>query len=101
MNTSPGPWTTYIDDANDGWIADAKGELIACAVRSPAMNANARLIAEAPAMLEALRAIATYMRGDLTTDDFKAFGLKRGDMTGNVRRIAENVLTRIDGEAAQ
>ena len=53
------------------------------------------------AMLEALRAIATYMRGDLTADDFKAFGLKRGDMTGNVRRIAETVLTRIDGEAAQ
>ena len=63
-------------------------------------EANARLIAAAPDMLEALRAIATYMRGDLTADDFKSLGLKRGDMTGNVRRIAENVLTRIDGEAA-
>ena len=94
---TPGPWANH-----DGIIRDCspEGWLVATCRFSPKDDANARLIAAAPDMLEALRAIATYMRGDLTTDDFKSLGLKRGDMTGNVRRIAENVLTRIDGEAA-
>ena len=102
---TPGPWRITTDfigiyDSEGRCIADMDSESAPEFGESETL-ANARLIAEAPAMLEALRAIATYMRGDLTADDFKAFGLKRGDMTGNVRRIAENVLTRIDGEAAQ
>jgi hypothetical protein len=94
---TPGPWKASNYHALGGYpVRTAEPDTTPIAI-VPDLT-NARLIAEAPAMLEALRAIATYMRGDLTTDDFKAFGLKRGDMTGNVRRIAENVLTRIDGE---
>lgn len=106
---TPGPWETikrctgfYDIGVPKAHRCEGEAHWIATVWERDEKHAfNARLIAEAPAMLEALRAIATYMRGDLTTDDFKAFGLKRGDMTGNVRRIAENVLTRIDGEAAQ
>ena len=116
---TPGPWTYEGDHTHRQFNIRMLGHLIGtrdeakhiCTVNNlpshvlanrdaGAAEANARLIAAAPDMLEALRAIATYMRGDLTTDDFKSLRLKRGDMTGNVRRIAENVLTRIDGEAA-
>ena len=119
---TPGPWwpsqntagawsvLTYRDHQTPdeaGAIASAYGAFICSNIGDHTEQrtrgneaANARLIAAAPDMLEALRALATYMRGDLTTDDFKSLGLKRGDMAGNVRRIAENVLTRIDGEAA-
>ena len=104
---TPGSWkAVYSEYGEEIWFGGNDGpgmwEIEGAEAYLPGdHDEQARLIAAAPDMLEALRAIATYMRGDLTTDDFKAFGLKRGDMTGNVRRIAETVLTRIDGEAAQ
>ena len=48
---TPGPWATYINGGKDGWIANAEGDLIACAVRDDTMAANARLIAAAPDLL--------------------------------------------------
>ena len=104
---TPGPWkAVYSEYGEEIWFGGNDGpgmwEIEGAEAYLPGdHDEQARLIAAAPDMLEALRAIATYMRGDLTADDFKAFGLKRGDLTGNVRRIAETVLTRIDGEAAQ
>ena len=104
---TPGPWKgVYSEYGEEIWFGGNDGpgmwEIEGAEAYLPGdHDEQARLIAAAPDMLEALRAIATYMRGDLTADDFKAFGLKRGDLTGNVRRIAETVLTRIDGEAAQ
>lgn len=104
---TPGPWkAVYSEYGEEIWFGGNDGpgmwEIEGAEAYLPGdHDEQARLIAAAPDLLAALRAIATYMRGDLTSDDFKAFGLKRGDMTGNVRRIAESVLSRIDGEAAQ
>ena len=98
---TPGPWAAAQSIRGYWFIEHLQGKELYTLTRLDCAEQDARLIAAAPDMLEALRAIATYMRGDLTADDFKAFGLKRGDLTGNVRRIAETVLTRIDGEAAQ
>ena len=61
-----GPWATYVDSAHDGWIADAEGNLIACAVRNENMQANARLIAAAPELLAALDEYIDEFEGDLT-----------------------------------
>ena len=55
---TPGPWATYINGGKDGWIANAEGDLIACAVRGDNMAANARLIAATPDLLAALEALA-------------------------------------------
>lgn len=54
---TPGPWATYINGGKDGWIANAEGDLIACAVRDDTMAANARLIAAAPDLLAALQGL--------------------------------------------
>ncbi len=56
-----GPWATYVDSAHDGWIADAEGNLIACAVRNENMQANARLIAAAPDLLAALETALPWL----------------------------------------
>jgi hypothetical protein len=65
---SQGPWATYVDSAHDGWIADADGNLIACAVRNENMQANARLIAAAPDLLAALEWWQAQMRDDNCDD---------------------------------
>jgi hypothetical protein len=58
-----GPWATYVDSAHDGWIADAEGNLIACAVRNENMQANAKLIAAAPDLLAACEEMAAQLGG--------------------------------------
>lgn len=60
MSYSKGPWrvvNTVIQDGNviETEIASGSGELIAWAYEGPSVQANARLIASAPAMYEALK----------------------------------------------
>ncbi len=82
---TPGPWR----DEGDGWVAvndphnqDRRGNGVAiCRVRGAQqhqIDANARLIAAAPELLEACRALMTAHRADIETydegsDAFKAW----------------------------
>jgi len=63
---TPGPWRTHINSLNfadgvyagDTWIAD-----LDCATTGSERAANARLIAAAPEMLEALESIESAIQG--------------------------------------
>ena len=83
---TPGPWSFSIRGSSPK-VADTEGKAV-CMV-TPRKNAwNAHVIAEAPAMLEALRALLF---------DCEAHGLTDSDAH---LREARAVLARIDGAGA-
>lgn len=51
---TPGPWALLSEAPDCAWVEDADGKIVATGFGRDAKG-NARLIAEAPAMLEALR----------------------------------------------
>ena len=81
---TPGPWHTYgctIRDADDAWIAhtDTTERLRA------ELTANARLIAAAPELVKALKAMLS-LRAPATSEH------------DAVRQIARALLARIEGD---
>ena len=104
MKHTPGPWTA-------GWTVNTDGEPIltvddaeewtVCVVddQNGQGEANARMIAEAPAMLKALRALADeldsaygYWRREATGGDIDPFG-------GSVEQVladAQTIIERIE-----
>ncbi|MBY0392669.1 MAG: hypothetical protein K2Q27_05320 [Novosphingobium sp.] len=84
---TPGPWETYLPHANDGWVCTPDGGWLAVAVGDN-KAADARLIAESPAMLEALReAIVCSEQGRSLPPDWQVY--------------ARAILARIDAAPLQ
>lgn len=115
MNYTPGPWETR-EIAGNGANIPARMEIVApegegakklianiYGFSLPTGRANARLIAAAPELYEALREILDYVRLDYVREVYAQFG---GDdeKRGRVPRIKEDIvrvealLKRLDGE---
>lgn len=63
---TPGPWTVGVDEQDHGrpYVKDAEGYVVCALIFEPGTGepeANARLIAAAPDLLEALRACHDYL----------------------------------------
>lgn len=65
---TPGPWRAFKTAASERWCIDAQDEPIADAYRGRA-EANARLIAAAPDLSEALQALAGDCGDDSDDED--------------------------------
>ena len=57
---APGPWKTTHSEVNGYRVSDSTGWGVAVVLKDTNDEANARLIAAAPQMLEALEACAAY-----------------------------------------
>ena len=57
---TPGPWKTTHSEVNGYRVSDSTGWGVAVVLKDTNDEANARLIAAAPQMLEALEACAAY-----------------------------------------
>lgn len=98
---SPGPWRRWrkgaslIVDANDDSVADV-GDF-----RHQVFEANARLIAAAPELLELLREAFSVMDMQLKreTGDFHVPAETARALWDDVMRRGNALLARIDGEA--
>ena len=68
---APGPWKTTHSEVNGYRVSDSTGCGVAVVLKDTNDDANARLIAAAPAMLEALEKIAEIGRqkGDARPQD--------------------------------
>ena len=76
INHTPAPWSRNSDDD----IHDANGDVV-CGANGPTaeeQEANARLIAAAPEMLEALREIAKLASGISRRADARRIGCEAG-----------------------
>ena len=98
---TPGPWTAFYSENARQWYIDvASGGQFAirqtAAVTTPAeMQGNARLIAAAPNMLSALRAIAARVNGVWDDPDLIAFGPLSG-CDDDCLSIANKALEKAD-----
>lgn len=97
---TPGPWyisPTNWEDCHAGIYSEEANSYLAVIVGTPNSEEDARLIAEAPAMLEALRAIrakAAECGNDTSAPDHVAA------LFYDIVEDANDILARIDGEAA-
>ena len=98
---TPGPWSYVRNPENTRWIIDSSpAHAIACtAGHEPDNEANARLIAEAPRLLEELSAAVGYMLN--AAIGLEAGGSKRTaiDTLNAGRKRAKVVLDRATGAA--
>ena len=68
---APGPWKTTHSEVSGYRVSDSTGWGVAVVLKDVTDEANARLIAAAPQMLEALELAADYVKevqGDESTD---------------------------------
>jgi hypothetical protein len=102
MTYTNGPWAWDTDPNGDRWIIGDKSTWVPRIAKIPRYSempneANARLIAAAPELVEALRGFVESARYDPTMDGRGAFkgwaqsDLKRAEVT------ARALLARIDG----
>lgn len=92
MTYTPGPWVVEQNGGKGAWIAGSTGEwaALACGDSNATAEANARLIAAAPEMLEAL----------LLAEKLYQDGLFYSD-AGDIRRVTElrrAAIAKVTGE---
>lgn len=109
---TPGPWS-YRSQPHDDWGTVRAGRYIICQARNPAVDyddldeyrrtrtdpyeANARLIAAAPDLLEACEALIAYDEGD---DDAPDAGVKMMIDYDHALTLARAAIAKARGEAA-
>lgn len=71
VKSTPGPWTAEKNGGKGAWIKGANGEwsAMACGTDDENADANARLIAAAPDLLEALKVMIDITVGDIYSLD--------------------------------
>lgn len=93
IQSSPGPWTISHETPTRGWYIKSGKRKIATVKRQPfaqlTAEADARLIAEAPAMLEALRSLDFLLNEGTARADY--------EVRVEAAEIARVILARIDG----